>query len=98
MLRDAAGCCRENLRTALREFDVNNRRGATISRACRIIAAAAIIVTRQYKRCWRTCPRRTREMHTCAVTAEHINVVLRLRAGRCATTFQGHELWETFAR
>lgn len=49
--RDAAECClREDLRAALREFDVNDRRGATISRARHIIAAVAIIVTWQYKR------------------------------------------------
>lgn len=45
--RDVAA---RNLRAALREFDVNDRRGATVSRARRIIAAVAIIVTRQYKR------------------------------------------------
>lgn len=96
--REQRAGCRGDLRSALREFDINDRGGSDHfpcppHNCCRCNHCNTAIQTGVSER---TCPRETRQMHICTVATGHINVPLR--AGRCATTFQGHELWETFAR
>lgn len=104
--RDAAkGCCRgmlprEDLRPGLREFDVNDRRGATISRVRHIIAAVAIIVAQRYKRASRAdVPARDQgNAYTCSRSGAHKCGVTASGRSLCYYVPRGHELWETFAR